>query len=111
MTVSNPKEVPEYELNPLELEFRRGEEVTKACLYKLPHFFQGVFLNVCILCKVYLPICTQDFMILKFKILYIMVGHIRIWILHDNLGSTSPWKLKLMNTFCTQRQFFKSSLL
>jgi serine/threonine protein kinase len=29
MTVSNPKEVPEYELNPLELEFRRGEEVTK----------------------------------------------------------------------------------
>uniref|UniRef100_A0A0E0CN63 non-specific serine/threonine protein kinase n=1 Tax=Oryza meridionalis TaxID=40149 RepID=A0A0E0CN63_9ORYZ len=26
MTVSNPKEVPEYELNPLELEFRRGEE-------------------------------------------------------------------------------------
>ncbi|KAL5207390.1 hypothetical protein ABZP36_031825 [Zizania latifolia] len=29
MVVSNPKEVPEYELNPLELEFRRGEEVTK----------------------------------------------------------------------------------
>ncbi|KAL5212937.1 hypothetical protein ABZP36_023784 [Zizania latifolia] len=29
MTVSNPKEVPEYELNPLELEFRRREEVTK----------------------------------------------------------------------------------
>ncbi|TVU29265.1 hypothetical protein EJB05_20824 [Eragrostis curvula] len=26
MAVSNPKEVPEYELNPLELEFRRGEE-------------------------------------------------------------------------------------
>jgi hypothetical protein len=38
MTVSNPKEVPEYELNPLELEFRRGEEVTKACLYKLCPF-------------------------------------------------------------------------
>lgn len=38
MTVSNPKEVPEYELNPLELEFRRGEEVTKACLNKLPPF-------------------------------------------------------------------------
>jgi hypothetical protein len=35
MAVSNPKEVPEYELNPLELEFRRGEEVTKACLFFL----------------------------------------------------------------------------
>jgi hypothetical protein len=33
MAVSNPKEVPEYELNPLELEFRRGEEVTEACLF------------------------------------------------------------------------------
>ena len=33
MAVSNPKEVPEYELNPLELEFRRGEEVTKACVF------------------------------------------------------------------------------
>ena len=33
MAVSNPKEVPEYELNPLELEFRRGEEVTKACFF------------------------------------------------------------------------------
>ncbi|XP_062222813.1 integrin-linked protein kinase 1-like [Phragmites australis] len=29
MAVLNPKEVPEYELNPLELEFRRGEDVTK----------------------------------------------------------------------------------
>lgn len=33
MVVSNPKELPEYELNPLELEFRRGEEVTKACAF------------------------------------------------------------------------------
>lgn len=29
MTVSNPREVPEYELNPGELQFRRGEEVLK----------------------------------------------------------------------------------
>ncbi|XP_020107154.1 serine/threonine-protein kinase STY17-like isoform X2 [Ananas comosus] len=29
MTVSNPRDVPEYELNPLELEFRRGEELSK----------------------------------------------------------------------------------
>ncbi|RRT75733.1 hypothetical protein GW17_00001525 [Ensete ventricosum] len=31
MAVSNPQEVPEYELNPGELQFRRGEEVLKAC--------------------------------------------------------------------------------
>jgi hypothetical protein len=35
MAVSNPKQVPEYELNPLELEFRRGEEVTKACIFNI----------------------------------------------------------------------------
>ncbi|EHA8587690.1 putative Integrin-linked protein kinase 1 [Cocos nucifera] len=27
MTVSNPQDVPEYELNPFELEFRRGDEL------------------------------------------------------------------------------------
>lgn len=47
MTVSNPKEVPEYELNPLELEFRRGEEVTKACVNKLPPFFLFLFFLFC----------------------------------------------------------------
>ncbi|WOL03641.1 dual specificity protein kinase shkC-like [Canna indica] len=30
MAVSNPHEVPEYELNPAELQFRRGEEILKA---------------------------------------------------------------------------------
>ncbi|XP_039124937.1 integrin-linked protein kinase 1-like [Dioscorea cayenensis subsp. rotundata] len=29
MAVSNPREVPEYELNPLELQFRRGEDILK----------------------------------------------------------------------------------
>ncbi|XP_073000339.1 integrin-linked protein kinase 1-like isoform X2 [Typha latifolia] len=29
MTVSNPRDIPEYELNPGELQFRRGEEVLK----------------------------------------------------------------------------------
>ncbi|KAJ3678130.1 hypothetical protein LUZ60_001933 [Juncus effusus] len=29
MTVSNPREIPEYELNPGDLQFRRGEEVLK----------------------------------------------------------------------------------
>ncbi|CAL9134497.1 unnamed protein product, partial [Musa textilis] len=31
MTVYNPQEVPEYELNPAELHFRRGDELQKAC--------------------------------------------------------------------------------
>lgn len=30
MTVSNPRDVPEYEVNPMELQFRRGEDVLKA---------------------------------------------------------------------------------
>jgi len=48
MAVSNPKEVPEYELNPLELEFRRGEEVTKACLF----FFKNV------VCLLFILLCS-----------------------------------------------------
>lgn len=47
MTVSNPKEVPEYELNPLELEFRRGEEVTKARSTS-PVFFPVICLFICL---------------------------------------------------------------
>ncbi|KAJ6806071.1 serine/threonine-protein kinase STY17-like [Iris pallida] len=31
MTVSNPRDVPEYEVNPGELQFRRGEDIFKAC--------------------------------------------------------------------------------
>nr|CAD1819876.1 unnamed protein product [Ananas comosus var. bracteatus] len=41
MTVSNPRDVPEYELNPLELEFRRGEELSKACLQELSSIYLG----------------------------------------------------------------------
>lgn len=29
MTVSNPRDVPEYEVNPMELQFRRGEDALK----------------------------------------------------------------------------------
>ncbi|CAL9078620.1 unnamed protein product [Musa textilis] len=36
MAVSDPQEVPEYELNPGEIQIRRGEEALKACLR---HFF------------------------------------------------------------------------
>ncbi|KAF7084834.1 hypothetical protein CFC21_088362 [Triticum aestivum] len=45
MTVSNPKEVPEYELNPLELEFRRGEEVTKG-YYVAKWYGSKVFVKI-----------------------------------------------------------------
>lgn len=30
MVVANPKEVPEYELNPLELQVRRSDGIAKA---------------------------------------------------------------------------------
>ncbi|URD87904.1 serine threonine protein kinase [Musa troglodytarum] len=36
MAVSDPQEVPEYELNPGEIQIRRGEEALQACLR---HFF------------------------------------------------------------------------
>ncbi|KAJ1279907.1 hypothetical protein BS78_04G191200 [Paspalum vaginatum] len=45
MAVSNPKEVPEYELNPLELEFRRGEEVTKGS-YVAKWYGSKVFVKI-----------------------------------------------------------------
>lgn len=36
MAVANPREVPEYELNPLELQVRKSDGITKvypSCLY------------------------------------------------------------------------------
>ena len=35
MTVANPREVPEYELNPLELQIRRGDGISKACPFTI----------------------------------------------------------------------------
>ena len=29
MAVANPREVPEYELNPLELQIRKGDKISK----------------------------------------------------------------------------------
>lgn len=29
MTVANPREVPEYELNPLDIQIRRGDGISK----------------------------------------------------------------------------------
>ena len=31
MTVANPREVPEYELNPLELQVRKSDGISKVC--------------------------------------------------------------------------------
>ncbi|KAL6899617.1 hypothetical protein ACP4OV_006275 [Aristida adscensionis] len=45
MAVSNPKELPEYELNPLDLEFRRGEEVTKGT-YVAKWYGSKVFVKI-----------------------------------------------------------------
>lgn len=47
MTVSNPREVPEYELNPGELQFRRGDEVLKARSYEL-----NLEYNYCAICSI-----------------------------------------------------------
>lgn len=35
MTVANPREVPEYELNPLELQIRRSDGISKAWMFFL----------------------------------------------------------------------------
>lgn len=35
MTVANPREVPEYELNPLELQIRRSDGISKACSFNI----------------------------------------------------------------------------
>lgn len=31
MTVANPREVPEYELNPVELQVRKSDGISKVC--------------------------------------------------------------------------------
>lgn len=36
MTVANPREVPEYELNPLELQVRKSDGITKVWFSSLP---------------------------------------------------------------------------
>jgi hypothetical protein len=41
MAVSNPRDVPEYELNPLDLEVRRGPETPKACPYEMIIIYFG----------------------------------------------------------------------
>ena len=38
MTVANPREVPEYELNPLELQVRKSDGITKVAPFL--HYFQ-----------------------------------------------------------------------
>lgn len=38
MAVTNPREVPEYELNPLELHIRKADGISKACC----HWYQYI---------------------------------------------------------------------
>lgn len=42
MTVANPREVPEYELNPLELQIRRSDGISKACPFPVFFFFHFI---------------------------------------------------------------------
>jgi len=37
MAVSNPRDVPEYEVNPMDLQFRRGEDAFKVCCCLVNH--------------------------------------------------------------------------
>jgi hypothetical protein len=39
MTVTNPREVPEYELNPLELQVRKGDGISKVWSLCISTFF------------------------------------------------------------------------
>lgn len=36
MTVANPREIPEYELNPSELQVRKSDGITKVWFSSLP---------------------------------------------------------------------------
>ncbi|RWV93476.1 hypothetical protein GW17_00044063 [Ensete ventricosum] len=65
MTVYNPGEVPEYELNPSEIHFRRGDERAKACSL---HFIEICFRYYCsqvVLKHMPLFLKGEDFRILE----------------------------------------------
>ncbi|RWW71418.1 hypothetical protein BHE74_00020838 [Ensete ventricosum] len=65
MTVYNPREVPEYELNPSEIHFRRGDERAKACSL---HFIEICFRYYCsqvVLKHMPLFLKGEDFRILE----------------------------------------------
>lgn len=40
MTVANPREVPEYELNPLELQVRKSDGISKVCFSFFLSYFR-----------------------------------------------------------------------
>lgn len=46
MVVSNPHEVPEYELNPLELQVRRVDGIWKACSFFPSLLSSSIAINV-----------------------------------------------------------------
>ena len=45
MTVANPREVPEYELNPLELQIRRSDGISKACPFTIYFLLLFAFIH------------------------------------------------------------------
>lgn len=45
MTVANPREVPEYELNPLELQIRRSDGISKACPFTISFLLLFAFIH------------------------------------------------------------------
>lgn len=46
MSVANPREVPEYELNPLELQVRKSDGISKVCFLFLSCFYLGRFCSL-----------------------------------------------------------------
>lgn len=55
MTVANPREVPEYELNPLEIQVRKADGISRvrACLLSIDNScFEATSLIACF-CKTF----------------------------------------------------------
>jgi hypothetical protein len=45
MHVNNVREVPEYEIDPLELDFSNGSDLSKVCIYTTPFLSHEHFAN------------------------------------------------------------------
>lgn len=76
MTVANPREVPEYELNPLELQVRKSDGISKVCF----SFFHLVTFDLVI---------QQLWLFLAYQIAWIPPGHAILF---------CSWKLRHVDT-------------
>jgi hypothetical protein len=43
MHVNNVREVPEYEIDPAELDFSNGNDLSKVCIYVFPFLLHETF--------------------------------------------------------------------